>query len=65
MMIVQRALAPFANYKGYMVIIFEFINGLQFGIEHIGGEEDDEYIYAVVANVAVFRFVFMKMKETS
>jgi hypothetical protein len=46
-----------------MVVILELVNGLQFGVEHIGGEEDDEYHYAIVVNVSFFRFVFMKMKE--
>jgi hypothetical protein len=46
-----------------MVVLLELINGLQFGVEHIGGEEDDEYHYAVVLNLSLFRFVFMKMKE--
>jgi hypothetical protein len=46
-----------------MVVMLELINGLQFGVEHIGGEEDDEYHYAVVLNLAVLRFVFMKMKQ--
>ena len=43
-------------------IILELINGLQFGVEHIGGEEDDEYHWAIVLNVLILRFVFMNMK---
>lgn len=46
-----------------MVIMLELVNGLQFGVEHISGEEDDEYHYAIVLNIAVLRFVFMKMKQ--
>ena len=46
-----------------MVVILELINGLQFGVEHITGEEDDEYHYAIVLNLSLFRLVFMKMKE--
>jgi len=46
-----------------MVIMLELINGLQFGVEHISGEEDDEYHYAIVVNLAILRFVFMKMKQ--
>lgn len=50
--------------KENMVVILEFINGLQFGLEHISGEEDeDEYHYAIVVNFALLRIVFMKMKE--
>jgi hypothetical protein len=43
--------------------MLELINGLQFGIEYIGGEADDEYHSAVVVNLSVFRLVFMNMKE--
>jgi len=46
-----------------MVVMLELVNGLQFGVEHISGEEDDEYRYAVVINFSIFRLVFMKMKE--
>jgi hypothetical protein len=46
-----------------MVVMLELVNGLQFGVEHISGEEDDEYHYAVVINFSIFRLVFMKMKE--
>lgn len=46
-----------------MVVMLELVNGLQFGVEHISGEEDDEYHYAIVVNLAVLRFVFMKMKQ--
>jgi len=46
-----------------MVVMLELINGLQAGVEHISGEEDDEYHYAIVVNLALFRLVFMKMKE--
>lgn len=43
-------------------IILELINGLQLGVEHISGEEDDEYHWAIVLNVLILRFVFMNMK---
>jgi hypothetical protein len=46
-----------------MVVMLELINGLQFGVEHISGEEDDEYHYAIVINLSILRFVFMKMKQ--
>ncbi|CAB4132845.1 hypothetical protein UFOVP249_49 [uncultured Caudovirales phage] len=45
-----------------MVVLLELINGIQLGIEHIPGEEDDEFTYAVVLNLTVLRFIFMKMK---
>lgn len=45
-----------------MIVMLELINGLQFGVEHIGGEEEDEYHYAIVVNLSVFRLVFMQMK---
>lgn len=46
-----------------MIVMLELINGLQFGVEHIPGEQEEEYHYAIVLNVAFLRFVFMKMKE--
>lgn len=46
-----------------MVVMIELINGLQFGVEHLSGEEDDEYHYAIVVNLSIFRLVFMKMKQ--
>lgn len=48
-----------------MVVMLEFINGLQFGVEHFSGEEEDEYTYAIVVNVSVLRIVLMKMKQQS
>jgi hypothetical protein len=48
-----------------MVVMLEFINGLQLGVEHISGEEDDEYTYAIVLNITFLRLVFMKMKQES
>lgn len=47
-----------------MVVLLELINGLQFGIEYINGEEEDEYTHAIVLNIAVLRFVFMNMKQS-
>lgn len=46
-----------------MVVVLELVNGLQFGVEHISGEEDDEYHYAIVINFSIIRLVFMKMKQ--
>ena len=46
-----------------MVVMLELVNGLQFGVEHISGEEDDEYHYAIVVNISILRLVFMKMKQ--
>lgn len=46
-----------------MVVMLELINGLQLGVEHISGEEDDEYTYAIVVNFTLLRLVFMKMKQ--
>ena len=47
------------------MVMLEFINGLQLGVEHISGEEDDEYQYAIVLNITFLRLVFMKMKQES
>jgi hypothetical protein len=46
-----------------MIVMLELINGLQLGIEYIGGEDDDEFTHAVVVNLALLRFVFMSMKQ--
>lgn len=46
-----------------MVVMLELINGLQLGVEHISGEEEDEYTYAIVVNFTLLRLVFMKMKQ--
>jgi len=43
--------------------MLELINGLQFGIEHISGEDEEEYQHAIVINFAFLRLVFMKMKQ--
>jgi hypothetical protein len=48
-----------------MVVMLEFINGLQLGVEHMTGDEEDEYHYAIILNVTFLRFVFMKMKENA
>ena len=45
-----------------MVVLLELINGIQLGIEHISGEEDDEFSSAIVLNLSVLRFIFMKLK---
>jgi hypothetical protein len=46
-----------------MVVMLELVNGLQVGMEHIAGDEEDEYRYVVLLNLVILRFVFMKMKQ--
>lgn len=46
------------------VVVVELINGLQLGLEHVSGDEEDEYEGLIALNLFFFRFVFMKMKET-
>lgn len=45
------------------VVVVELINGLQLGLEHVSGDEEDEYEGLIALNLFFFRFVFMKMKE--
>lgn len=45
------------------VVVVELINGLQLGIEHVSGDEEDEYEGLIALNIFFFRFVIMKMKE--
>jgi hypothetical protein len=45
------------------VVVVELINGCQLGIEHVSGDEEDEYEGLIALNIFFFRFVFMKMKE--
>jgi hypothetical protein len=46
-----------------MVVMLELVNGLQVGMEHIAGDDEDEFHYVVLLNLVILRFVFMKMKQ--
>lgn len=45
------------------VVFVELINGCQLGIEHVQGDDEDDYVGLIALNLFFFRFVFMKMKE--
>ena len=45
------------------VVMVELINGIQVGIEHVSGDDEDEYEGLICLNILMFRFIFMKMKE--
>ena len=45
-----------------MVCILELINGLVLGIEHIPGEEEDDFHYVIGVHFLCFRLAFYKSK---
>ena len=45
------------------VVLVEMINGIQLGIEHVTGDDDEDYENLIALNILCFRFIFMKMKE--
>jgi hypothetical protein len=45
------------------VVLVEMINGIQLGIEHVTGDDDEDYENFIALNILCFRFIFMKMKE--
>jgi hypothetical protein len=45
-----------------MVVILELINGLVFGVEHIAGDEEDDFSYVIGIHFLCFRLAFYKDK---
>lgn len=41
----------------------ELIGGLAFGIEHVAGEEDDFFDWAVPVHLGFVRFVFIRVRD--
>lgn len=41
---------------------FDFINGIMVGIEHISGDEEDDFHWLISVNVFIFTIVFMNVK---
>lgn len=44
-------------------VTFEPIYGLTFGIEHVSGEEEDFYAWAVPIHLGFFRIIFIGLKD--
>lgn len=45
-----------------MVVELDIVNGLMFGIGHLGGDDDDDYEYMIVICFAMFQIAFTKLK---
>ena len=48
-----------------MVVSLTFMNGLMFGVGHIGGDEEDAYHYVVIVSFAFMQLSFTKYKLDS
>lgn len=46
-----------------MQINLELIGGLAFGIEHVTGEEDDFFDWAIPIHFGFFRFVLIRVRD--
>ena len=44
-----------------MVIVTELINGVAFGIEHVPGDEEDDFNWLIAVHFLCFRMCFYKM----
>jgi len=44
-----------------MTLILELFNGIAFGIEHVSGEEDDEFSWMIAVHILCIRACFYKM----
>ena len=44
-------------------VTFELIHGLSFGIEHVVGDEEDFYNWAVPIHLGIFRIIFISLKD--
>jgi hypothetical protein len=44
------------------MITLELLNGIVFGVEHLTGEDEDEFEWVVVIHLSFFRLVFLKLK---
>ena len=42
-----------------MLITFEFITGLSLGIEHLSGEEDDEFHWIIGIHLGIIRLLLV------
>lgn len=47
-----------------MLIFLDFVTGLTLGLEHISGDEEDEFTWAIALHLGIVRVVFMKMPAT-
>jgi len=45
-----------------MLIVLNWVSGLAFGIEHIAGDEEDEFFWAISCHLGILRLIMMKLK---
>jgi hypothetical protein len=43
-----------------MFVVLELINGLAFGVEHVAGEEEDDFNWMIAVHILCFRFCLYK-----
>lgn len=42
--------------------VFELINGVKIGIEHVTGDEEDDFHFGIVLDFLILRLVILSMK---
>jgi len=45
-----------------MLIVLDWVSGLTFGLEHIAGDEEDEFFWAIALHLGIIRVVTMRIK---
>lgn len=45
-----------------MLLTFEFIGGLVFGLEHMTGDEDDEFNWMIGLHLGIIRILFLSLR---
>jgi hypothetical protein len=55
------------NILGMVVVVvfeisFDFVSGLVFGLEHVAGDDEDDYEYMIAAHLLLIRIVLLKNK---
>lgn len=46
-----------------MLLEFSFITGLMFGIEHVSGDEDDDFYWAIALNLGILCIALISFRE--
>jgi hypothetical protein len=44
-----------------MTLVLELFNGIAFGIEHVSGEEEDDFSWMIAVHILCIRACFYKM----